>query len=201
LGLFFQVLYARLELEIPMNFVAIDFETAQYARDSACSVGVVRFRDGKAQSSYYSLIQPPVLYIRPDFTAIHGLTVEDVRDAPVFADIWESALLPFISDMPLAAHNASFDMGVLRAVLEQQGLPVPPLRYFCTLQLSRRVWPGLHSHSLPNLGKHFGIHYEAHHAMDDAQVCGGIACLAAQQTGSCSLKELLRAARLKMRRL
>jgi DNA polymerase-3 subunit epsilon len=184
-----------------MNFVAIDFETAQYAQDSACSVGVVRFRDGEAQDSYYSLIRPPVLYIRPDFTAIHGLTVEDVRDAPAFADIWGSALLPFIGDMPLAAHNASFDMGVLRAVLEQQGLPVPPFRYFCTLQISRRVWPSLRSHSLPNLGAHFGIHYEAHQAMDDARVCGGITCLAARQTGSRTLKELLRSARLGLRRL
>jgi DNA polymerase-3 subunit epsilon len=184
-----------------MNFVAIDFETAQYAPDSACSVGLALFRDGEARDSYYSLIRPPVLYIRPDFTEIHGLTVEDVRDAPGFADIWESAMLPFIGDMPLAAHNAAFDMGVLRAVLERHGLPVPPLRYFCTLMLSRRVWPGLRSHSLPNLGAHFGIRYEAHHAMDDARVCGGIACLAARQTGSRNVRELLRAARLGMRRL
>jgi DNA polymerase-3 subunit epsilon len=184
-----------------MNFIAIDFETAQYAPESACSVGLVKFRDGVAQDSYYSLIRPPVLYIRPDFTAIHGLTVEDVRDAPAFADIWDTAILPFIGDMPLAAHNASFDMGVLRAVLERQGLPVPPLRYFCTLILSRRVWPGLRSHSLPNLGAHFGIRYEAHHALDDARTCGGSACLAAIRTGSRNLKDLLRAAGIKMRRL
>ncbi|MDR0597954.1 MAG: hypothetical protein LBG14_05545, partial [Treponema sp.] len=100
-----------------MNFVAIDFETAQYAADSACSVGLVQFRNGAAQDSYYSLIRPPILYIRPEFTDIHGIKVEDVRDAPVFADIWDTAILPFIGDMPLAAHNASFDMGVLRAVL------------------------------------------------------------------------------------
>jgi DNA polymerase-3 subunit epsilon len=184
-----------------MNFVAIDFETAQYAAESACSVGLTRFRDGKAQDSYYSLIRPPVLYIRPNFTEIHGLTVDDVRDAPAFADIWDTALLPFIGDMPLAAHNASFDMGVLRAVLEWHGLPVPRLRYFCTLMLSRKVWPGLHSHSLPNLGAHFGIRYEAHHALDDARTCGDIACLAAAHTGSRSLKELLKAARMRMRTL
>jgi DNA polymerase-3 subunit epsilon len=184
-----------------LNFVAIDFETAQYAPESACSVGLALFRDGQAQASYYSLIRPPVLYIRPDFTAIHGLTVDDVRGAPGFAALWEAAILPFIGDMPLAAHNASFDMGVLRAVLERHGLPVPPLRYFCTLMLSRRVWPGLRSHSLPNLGAHFGIQYEAHNALDDARTCGDIACLAAARTGSNNLKELLRAARMKMRTL
>jgi DNA polymerase-3 subunit epsilon len=184
-----------------MNFVAIDFETAQYARESVCSVGLVKFLDGKAQHSYYSLVRPPVLYIRPEFTKIHGLTVEDVRSAPTFADIWDTEALPFIGDMPLAAHNASFDMGALRAVLEWHGLPVPPLRYFCTLALSRNVWPGLRSHSLPNLGAHFDIQYEAHNALDDARTCGDIACLAAQQTGSKSLKALLRSARMKMRTL
>ncbi|MDR3122720.1 MAG: 3'-5' exonuclease [Treponema sp.] len=184
-----------------MNFVTIDFETAQYAPESACSVGLVKFQDGETQEGYYSLVRPPVLYIRPDFTDIHGLTVDDVRDAPTFADIWDTAILPFIGDMPLAAHNASFDMGVLRAVLERHGLPVPPLRYFCTLALSRKVWPGLRSHSLPNLGAHFGIRYEAHNALDDARACGDLACLAARQTGSTTLKELLRAARLRMRTL
>jgi DNA polymerase-3 subunit epsilon len=184
-----------------MNFVAIDFETAQYARESACSVGLVKFRGGKAEDSYYSLVRPPVLSIRPDFTEIHGLTVEDVRFAPSFADIWDTAMLPFIGDMPLAAHNAPFDTGVLRAVLERHGLPVPPLRYFCTLTLSRHVWPGFRSHSLPNLGARFGIRYEAHNALDDARTCGDIACLAAQQTGSENLKGLLRAARMRMRTL
>ncbi|MDR1099268.1 MAG: 3'-5' exonuclease [Treponema sp.] len=181
-----------------MNFVAIDFETAQYARESICAAGLVKFRNGKAQDSFYSLVRPPVLYIRPDFTDIHGLTVEDVRFAPTFADIWDTAMLPFIDDMPLAAHNASFDMGALRAVLGWHGLPVPPLRYFCTLALSRNVWPGLRSHSLPNLGAHFSIRYEAHNALDDARTCGDIACLAARRTGSSNLQDLLRAARTKM---
>ena len=57
-----------------LDFTAIDFETAYYRSESACSIGLVRFRDGKAVDSFYSLIRPPSLYVRPDFTAIHGLT-------------------------------------------------------------------------------------------------------------------------------
>jgi DNA polymerase-3 subunit epsilon len=182
-----------------MNFVTIDFETAKYSRESACAVGLVKFRDGKAQDTFYSLVRPPILYIRPEFTEIHGLTVEDVEDAPTFEDLWETAILPFIGDMPLAAHNASFDMGVLKAVLEWYELPVPALHYFCTLILSRNVWPALRSHSLPNLGSHFGIHYEAHNALDDARACGDIACLAAQKYGSAHLKDLLHTARVSMK--
>jgi DNA polymerase-3 subunit epsilon len=181
--------------------VAIDFETAQYARESACSVGLVRFQDGKAADTFYSLIRPPVLYIRPDFTAIHGLRVDDVQDAPLFSDLWESQILPFIGKTPLAAHNAPFDMGVLGAVLRRYALTVPRLRYFDTLALSRRAWPELRSHALTRLGETFNIRYNAHNALDDARTCGDIVLLAAEKSGAATLGELLASLGLRMRRL
>jgi DNA polymerase-3 subunit epsilon len=181
-----------------MNFIAIDFETAKYSRESACSVGLVKFRDGKAADAFYSLIRPPALYIRPEFTDIHGITEEDVRDAPGFAEVWESSLSPFIGDMPLAAHNAAFDMSVLRAALEWYKVPIPPLKYFCTLKLARAAWPELESHSLTSLGEHFGITYEAHNALEDAQTCGAIACKAAKKYGCTHLGELLGTAKMEM---
>jgi DNA polymerase-3 subunit epsilon len=174
-----------------MNFCTIDFETAKHSRESACSVGLVKFLSGKVADTFYSLIRPPVLYIHPGFTEIHGLTVEDVREAPRFAEIWENGILPFIGDLPLAAHNAAFDMGVLRAALAWYELPMPPIRYFCTLQLSRAVWPELESHALTSLAENFSISYNAHNALEDAQTCGIIACKAAEKYGCTHLGELL----------
>jgi DNA polymerase-3 subunit epsilon len=184
-----------------MNFVTIDFETAQYSRESACAVGLVRFENGIAGDTFYSLIRPPSLYIRPDFTAIHGLTVDDVRDAPVFSALWESRILPFIGDSPLAAHNAPFDMGVLQATLQWYARAIPRLWYFDTLSLSRRIWTELKSHALTSLAETFGIHYHAHNALDDARTCGDIVLLAADKTGKKNIKQLLRFAGLRMRRL
>jgi DNA polymerase-3 subunit epsilon len=184
-----------------MNFIAIDFETAKYSRESACSVGLVKFKNGKITDTFYSLIRPPELYIRPEFTDIHGLTIEDVRDAPSFAEVWQSSILPFVGDLPLAAHKAAFDMGVLQAALAWYELPVPPLSYFCTLALARGAWPDLKSHALTALGETFGIIYNAHNALDDARTCGDIACMAAKKYSRENLEELLAAAGIDMGKL
>jgi DNA polymerase-3 subunit epsilon len=181
-----------------MNFVCIDFETAKYSRESACSVGLVKYIDRKAVDTFYSLIRPPSLYIRPDFTDIHGLTVDDVKDAPSFADIWDSSIKPFIEDIPLAAHNASFDMGVLWAVLEWYDIDIPALEYFCTCSLARRTWPKLKSHALTSLAKNFNIVYNAHNALDDAMTCGKLALMSAEKFGCADVTGLLAAAGIKM---
>jgi DNA polymerase-3 subunit epsilon len=184
-----------------MDFVSIDFETSTNSRESACSVGLVKFQDGKAVDTYYSLIRPPVLYIRPDFTEIHGLTIEDVKDAPVFADLWDSAIRPFIGGFPLVAHNAPFDMGVLRAVLEWYKLAIPKLPYFCTLALARQTWPGLQSYSLSVLAEKFGIVYNAHNALDDAMTCGKLVQMSAEKFGCTGIAGLLNAAGMEMKAL
>ncbi|MDR1803090.1 MAG: 3'-5' exonuclease [Treponema sp.] len=181
-----------------MNFVTIDFETAKYSRKSACAVGIVKYIDGKVSDTFYSLIRPPELYIRPDFTEIHGLTVDDVKDAPTFADLWDSAIKPFIGDFPLAAHNAPFDMSVLWAVLEWYELEIPALPYFCTCSLARRTWPELESHALTSLAENFGIRYNAHNALDDAMTCGKLVLMSAKKFGSANLAQLLAAAGMEM---
>jgi DNA polymerase-3 subunit epsilon len=163
------------------DFIAIDFETATGSPESAISIGLVKYRNYQPVSSYYSLIRPPKLYIRPDFTKVHGLTVDDVSNAPDFGYIWKKEIKGFIGKTLLAAHNAVFDMGVLRAALEWYELPVPKLPYFCTLNLACHVWPKFKFHSLPILAKKFGIVYNAHNALDDAMTCGKLVQMTAEE--------------------
>jgi DNA polymerase-3 subunit epsilon len=182
------------------DFIAIDFETAMYAQSSAISIGLVKYRDYEAVDTFYSLIRPPKLYIRPDFTDIHGLTIEDVKDAPDFKHIWNNGILDFLEEMPLVAHNASFDIGVLKAVLKWYKQPVPRLSYFCSCSLARKTWPGLKSYSLTALAENFEIIYNAHNALDDARTCGQLVQMSTDVFGKeKSIKSLLRAAGIKMK--
>jgi DNA polymerase-3 subunit epsilon len=127
-----------------------------------------------------------------------ALTADDVRDAPNFEEVWKSGILPFGGGLPLAAHNAVFDIGVVKAALEWYGQPILPLKYFCTLELARTAWPKLKSHALSSLGKHFDIVYEARNALEDAQTCGLIVCKAAEKYACDNPRKLFRAARIRL---
>ena len=155
-----------------MEFVAIDFETASRRADSACSIGLVRMDgDGNIVDSFYSLICPPDLYFDPACTAVHKLNHEDVIMAPKFDELWPD-IVAFISTDPLVAHNARFDIGVLRACIERYNLPAIHNDYYCTLALSRKLWKGRPSYKLTSLASSMGLIYNAHNALDDASTCG-----------------------------
>src|SRR5690554_3987157 len=128
-----------------MRYVAIDFETANNELISACSVGLAKMEDGQLVDSYYSLISPASPYFSPMNISIHGIRPEEVEGAPTFEEIWPEMLL-FIGDDLLIAHNASFDVGILRALLRHYNLPIPAIRYTCTVRISRKIWPEFPSH-------------------------------------------------------
>lgn len=122
------------------SFVAIDFETARWGR--ACALGVAHFENGVAIDRRYTLIDPGIPPRRWDAGAIrvHGITPGDVAGMPTFADIWPE-LIHYAACYPLVAHNANFDMGVLRAELERAGLETPTIRFGCSMALARNAWP------------------------------------------------------------
>ncbi|MBR1404824.1 MAG: 3'-5' exoribonuclease [Treponema sp.] len=177
-----------------LDYIAIDFETANIYKNSACSVGLVRFIDGKETDSLYSLIHPAKMYFIPEWTEeIHHISYNDVRDKPYFPEVWDSLVVPFLKktpDLPFIAHNAEFDMGVIRACFGYYGMSLPDIRYTCTLNLARKVWGEFDCHRLTYLAEQFGINYNAHEALDDARTCGKIYALAAQKLGVHSTAEL-----------
>ena len=159
-----------------MNFVTIDFETANQSPLSACSVGLARLDEsGQVLNTFYSLIKPPkgFDYFYGRNIDIHGIRPRDVKDSPDFAYIWPE-IEYFIGEDFLVAHNAQFDMNVLASLLRHFEIEIPDISYLCSLKISRKVWPQLKSHALTSLSEHFGLDYNAHNALDDAINCGKV---------------------------
>ncbi|ADZ82450.1 exonuclease domain-containing protein [Cellulosilyticum lentocellum] len=149
-----------------MNYVVIDFETANSSRSSACSLGMVKVHEGNIVDSFYSLINP-----EDDFdlfnTSLTGITQDMVCNSPTFNELWPD-ILSFISDHMIVAHYASFDLSVLRNVLLKYNIPIPTLSYCCTRNLSKKTFPNLINYRLDTVASYLDIEFNHHHAFEDA---------------------------------
>ena len=185
-----------------MNFVSIDFETANYSRVSICAVGMAVFVDGVLTEAPYWLVRPSKGHgwFRDDFIECHGLTHLDVLDAPEFASIAAEFLSRLSRSDLVIAHNAEFDIGHLRGVLEHFGLTCPGFTYLCTCQLARRVWPGLPDHRLSTLAAHIGHEFKHHHARADAEAAGRVILAMMKHVNASTPPELLQKADVKLKR-
>lgn len=161
-----------------MNFVAIDFETATFDRHSACELGICVVENGIITITHTWLIKPPSFpYFSPRNIEVHGITPNDVADAPTFDEIWSEVEEIMYGNL-MIAHNASFDANVLRGCLEYYGIFKPKNKYLCSIQLAKKSWKGLQSYGLKNLANHHQISFTHHRAGADAEVCAKISLLA-----------------------
>jgi DNA polymerase-3 subunit epsilon len=167
-----------------VDFAAIDFETANEKRASACAVGVVVIENDEIVQVVEHLIQPKEVRFSYHNTRIHGITAEDVKDAPTLTDIWED-IWPVLEGKLVVAHNAGFDFSVLRHSLYANDIEFPELSYLCTVNIARKAWPDLPSHSLGFLAEclDIGLHREdgIHNAANDAEAAARVLLLAGQE--------------------
>jgi DNA polymerase-3 subunit epsilon len=157
------------------NFTAIDFETANGQRNSACQLGIAVINNGKVVMRKSWLIKPPTDYFT--FSYLHGITYANVRQEPTFRELWPE-IQPYIEQKIVAAHNACFDTGVLFATLRTYQLPIPKFHVIDSLQVARRAWPRLSNHKLSTVADYLKITLQHHEAESDAVACAAIICRA-----------------------
>lgn len=160
-----------------ISFVAFDFETANSTRSSACALGMTKVVDGKIVDQMSAKFRPPEDFDHFDYRniSIHGITEKDVADKDRFGSYWNS-FADFAKGFPLVAHNASFDMSVLRASLRASNLGWPELDYVCTYVMSQKVY-SLTSYSLLFVAYECGIALDknSHHdARYDSEICAKV---------------------------
>lgn len=153
------------------TYIAIDFETAGSYGPSACSVGLARFENGELVAEYYNLIRPPSSRIL--FTWVHGLTWDDLKDAPDFAKVWQEGAQCIGEAEYFVAHNAPFDSRVLYACCDYYDLDFPVRPFLCTLKAARRAL-SIESYNLETVSGYFGFELDHHNAASDARNCGRV---------------------------
>lgn len=182
-----------------MTFTAIDFETAH--ANYPCEIGLCRVEDGVIVATKSWLIKPACFpYMNPWNERVHGISTAELVNEKSFDELW-SELKPWIEDQYLVAHNAGFDMNVLKATLEYYDLALPYFDYFCSVSLSRKIWKHLPSHSLGNLCQYHDIQFKHHRAGDDARACAIITLKAFEILELNDVFENLNSVGVKMKRL
>ena len=153
------------------SFTAIDFETANYQRNSACQLGIAVVEAGEIVHSQAWLIKPPTpLFV---FTYLHGIDYAMVKQQPVFPAVWQQ-VRTYIENRIVAAHNATFDVSVLVAALKHYGLPVPEFQVLDSLTIARKTWPELPNHKLDTVARKIRCNLQHHEAQSDAIACAQI---------------------------
>jgi DNA polymerase-3 subunit epsilon len=180
----------------PLRFAALDFETADYGRDSACALSIVIVENDTITEAWTTLIRPP----RRDFifTYLHGIAWEHVRNQPTFGELWADIARKLEGVSFVAAHNASFDRSVLQACCELASVPPVGVPFVCTVRAARSIW-GFRPANLADVCRQLRIPLQHHDAESDARACARI-LLAARQRGyeyhqvlkTCTLKSARR---------
>jgi DNA polymerase-3 subunit epsilon len=161
----------------PAEFIALDTETNGYGGDlcEMTEVGAVLVGGGELHETYDSLVkvERPLSRGIQRFT---GITQGMVDGAPPPDEV-----LPEIADLlegrVLVAHNARFDVGVLRQAFERAGMDWPKPPVLCTVMLARRFAPLARKRGLATLAGSLGIEVdEVHRALPDALTCARVFC-------------------------
>ena len=174
-------------LPLPANehvdFVAIDFETASGNPNSACSVGLAFVVGLEVVATTHRLIKPPGNKYEWGNVRVHGIRPRDTVNAPDFLTVWQE-LHPMLVGKALIAHNARFDMSVIKASLAAYGdsyvQQYADFKYVDSIAMARDLVPG--RKNLAACSECLGIDLEHHHNAEcDAVACAeiAIACIKA----------------------
>ncbi|MAT04480.1 MAG: hypothetical protein CL424_05490 [Acidimicrobiaceae bacterium] len=153
-----------------VTFCVLDLETTGGSRtdDMITEVGVVKVRGGECLGTFHTLVNPGRA-IPPQITVLTGLTDAVVRTAPRIETVL-GTLRDFLGDSVFVAHNASFDLGFLRAAFERDGRGAYEPTVVDTAALARRMLRDeVPNCKLSTLASRLRLdHTPTHRALDDA---------------------------------
>lgn len=172
-----------------LNFVAIDFETANEERSSICEIGITIVEDSEIIESMSWLVRPEGNMYCPMNMEIHGITPSMTKNSPSFKEVWPE-IVPYLENQIVVAHNTAFDMYALRDALDDNDIPYPHFTHYCSCRAAKYVYPDEYSYSLENLCISLDIDYYTHHrAESDSEAAAKLFIQEMEDSGLSSLSE------------
>ncbi|HEX3219736.1 MAG TPA: polyribonucleotide nucleotidyltransferase [Candidatus Limnocylindria bacterium] len=150
------------------EFVVFDLETTAMKPENGYIVDIaaLKVRGGEVVDRFESLVNPGRSIVGHQ---IHGLSDEDVANAPTAAEVL-TRFAEWVGEAPLVAHNVSFDVPFVLRHLPND-VAWKPSAVYDTLELAYQLYPDAGAYKLADLVRFvFGRdHAAAHRAMPDAE--------------------------------
>ena len=154
------------------RYIVFDVETPNRYNNRMSAIGISVVEDGWIVDEFFSFVNPEQPF-DPFNTDLTGISAETVVDAPTFPELWRK-IEGLMSSGILVAHNAPFDLGVLKSCLRDYGIQWKDrVEYCCTVRIGRRELPGM-SHSLDSMCDYYGIALDHHKADSDSHAAAEI---------------------------
>ncbi|MBQ3381590.1 MAG: DNA polymerase III subunit alpha [Oscillospiraceae bacterium] len=169
-----KVFHGDSDLPLDTETVAFDIETTglNESTDRITEIGAVIYAGGEIRDSFQTFVNPG-MPIPQEITDLTGITDADVASAPGEKEALE-AFLRFAGGRPLAAHNADFDTGFMRAAAARNGMTFD-FPYIDTLVAAHHLLPELTRFKLDTVSNHLKLpKFNHHRASDDAAVVARI---------------------------
>ena len=144
-----------------LDFLAFDFETADSKNTAPCSLGITVVKNGIVEYTHNYLINPQCSFSAYS-SRVHGLSMADVSNSPIFPAVWQE-VSPLFSSLPVIAHNIAFDISVLEKSCDRYDLPIPQLTEYDTYSLAVELLPDATSYRLSALCAYFNIDLPREH--------------------------------------
>ena len=152
------------------RYIAFDVETPNHNNDRMSAIGISVIENGEIIDEFYSLVNPETFY-DPFNVQLTGISEDLTANQPTFSELWET-IEPKLSSGILVAHNATFDLSVLKCCLLAYGISWQSrVSYICTVQMSRKMYPNMR-HNLNVMCDFFDINLDHHNAGSDSHACG-----------------------------
>lgn len=149
------------------DYVVFDIETTGLNKDTdyIIEIGALKYKDNNLVEEFSYLINPNIS-LPQIITDITGITDNMLKDKETIDTVLPK-FIAFIEDLPLLAHNGSFDIGFIEKNIKDLNLSKLTNKSIDTLELAKKYLPQMYNYKLETLKKYFNVKQVSHRAVGD----------------------------------